>query len=65
MTDREKAQRFYDALKRIAEGYQTPDELREDSEDDFGCDYEDALEMSYENLQFEAANAIEGIERPA
>lgn len=59
--------KLYDALKRIAKGYQTPDQLRRNSEKDFGCDYSDALEMAYENLQFEAGAAIRGlrIKRPS
>lgn len=60
----EQQQRMYDTLKRIARGYQTPDQLRRNSERDFGCEFEDALEMSYENLQQEAENAIKGVRRP-
>lgn len=45
---------YYDTLKRIAKGYQTPDQLRRNSERDFGCRYHEALEMTYENLQMEA-----------
>lgn len=55
---------YYDTLKRIAKGYQTPDQLRRNSERDFGCRYHEALEMTYENLQMEAANAIRGKRRP-
>ena len=60
----EQQQRMYDTLKRIAREYQTPDQLRRNSERDFGCDYEDALEMAYENLQQEAESAIKGVRRP-
>lgn len=57
-------QRYYDALKRISKGYQTPDQLRRNSEKDFGCDYISALEMAYENIQSEAAMAVHGKQRP-
>jgi hypothetical protein len=33
---------YYDTLKRIAKGYQTPDQLRRNSERDFGCRYHEA-----------------------
>jgi len=55
---------YYDALKRIAKNYQTPDQLRRNSERDFGCSYHEALEMAYENLQWEASRAIHGKRRP-
>ncbi len=57
-------QAYYDALKRIAKNYQTPDQLRRNSERDFGCNYHEALEMAYENLQWEASRAIHGKRRP-
>jgi hypothetical protein len=57
-------QLYYDTLKRIAKGYQTPDQLRRNSERDFGCSFSDALEMTYENLQNDAARAIHGKRRP-
>ncbi len=53
--------RLYATLRRIAKGYQTPDQLRRRSEKDWGVGYEEALEMAYENLQQEAANAIHGL----
>ena len=55
---------YYDALKRISKNYQTPDQLRRNSERDFGCSYHEALEMAYENLQWEAARTIKGKRRP-
>lgn len=55
---------YYDALKRIARGYDTPEKLRRNSESNWGCTYEEALEMTYENLQAEAARAIHGKRRP-
>jgi hypothetical protein len=48
-------QLYFDALKRIAKSYQTPDQLRRNAEKQYGCSYHKALEMAYENLQAEAA----------
>lgn len=42
------------ALKEIR-SYQSPEKLRRDSEKDWGLEYEEALEMSYENMQATAA----------
>ena len=49
------------ALKRIGKGYDTVKQLRKDSTGRWGLDFEEALEMSYENLQLEARLAIRGI----
>jgi hypothetical protein len=49
------------ALERIAEGYQAPDELRENCDEDYGFGFEETIEMSYENIQREAATAIKGV----
>lgn len=59
----EQQQRLYDALKRITQ-YDTPTRLKKDSRGDWGLDYEEALEMSYENIQEEAKSALKGIKRP-
>lgn len=56
-------QRFYIALKRIL-AYMTPDQLRRQSERTYGLSFEEALEMSYENLQNEAIAALTGYRRP-
>lgn len=55
--------RLYDTLKRIAKGYQTPAQIRRECEREkhFGPDYEEYLEMAYENIQQLAANAIRGV----
>jgi hypothetical protein len=49
------------ALSKIANDYQTPEELRRNPKDDYGLDldYEEALEMSYKNMQGEAQHAME------
>jgi len=41
--------------------YQTPDKLRRDSEKDWGVDFEEAIEMAYENIQGIAKYAVKGI----
>lgn len=58
------AQRYYDALKRIAREYQTPDQLRRHA-GQYGCSFVEELEMSYENIQGVAEHAIKGRRRPA
>lgn len=52
---------MYNALKQIAKEYQTPKQLRHDSEKDWGVGFEEALEMSYENIQQTASQAIKGV----
>jgi soluble cytochrome b562 len=41
--------------------YQTPDKLRRDSEKDWGVEFEEALEMAYENIQTTAKYAVKGV----
>lgn len=53
--------KMYEALRRIAKDYQTPTQLRRTCERDYGLDYEDALEMAYENIRNEAKRAIKGM----
>lgn len=48
---------FLNALVRIA-NYQTSEKLRQNSENDYGLDYKDALEMAYENMQEDAKAAL-------
>jgi hypothetical protein len=55
-------QRYFDALKRIT-NYQTTAQLCRRA-GQYGCEYVDELEMSYENIQQEAKNAIKGRRRP-
>lgn len=57
--------RYYDALKRIARDYSSPEKIRRTAERQYGLSPEVALEYAYENLQSEAANAIKGKRRPA
>lgn len=57
-------QRYYDILKHIARNYQTPDQLRRNSEKEYGLDAEEAIEYAYENVIFDAQRAIKGKRRP-
>jgi hypothetical protein len=56
-------QYYYDKLKKIARGYQTAAQLRRKA-GQYGLSHVEELEMSYENLQTEAALAIKGKRRP-
>ena len=55
--------RYFDALKRITK-YQSPEHLRKHSERDWGLNFEEALEMAYENVVGDARRAIKGKRRP-
>jgi hypothetical protein len=55
--------KMYDALKTIAKGYQTPEQLRRSSKDQFGLGYEECLEMAYENIQMLAKEATRNVRR--
>lgn len=57
----QQIRRMYDALNTIAKGYQTPKQLRKESKGQYGLDFEEAIEMSYENIQLEAKSAIKGV----
>jgi soluble cytochrome b562 len=41
--------------------YQTPDKLHRDSKKDWGVEFEEALEMAYENIQSTAKYAVKGV----
>ena len=62
ITEKQKAQfnSMLEALKAI-KAYQSPSKLRNDSEKDWGLEYEEALEMSYENIQATATLACKNI----
>lgn len=55
--------RMYAALKRITQ-YQSPERLRRSSRKEWGLDYEEALEGSYENVIQEAKDGIKGVRLP-
>ncbi|MGJ1352369.1 hypothetical protein ACR79P_08380 [Sphingobacterium spiritivorum] len=49
------------ALKTISKSFQTPVQIRKNSEKDYGLDFVDALEMSYENIQVLAKSASKNV----
>lgn len=49
------------ALTQIANYYQTPSQIRKDSKKDYGLDFEEAIEMAYENIQILAKQSIRGV----
>lgn len=55
--------RMYDALITIANGYQTPDQLKRNSKNQYGLGYEETLEMAYENIQQLAKEATRHVRR--
>jgi len=57
-------QMYFDTLKRIAKGYMTTEQLERRAEKEYGVTYHEALEMSYDNIQGAAADAIRGKRRP-
>ena len=50
------------ALHRIR-SYMTPEQLRKRCDREYGLQYEEALEMAYENVIGEAASALKGMRR--
>ena len=57
------AQRYYDALRKIAREYMTPEQCARHAAS-YGCSPEEMIEMSYENIQNVAEVAIKGKRRP-
>ena len=62
ITEKQKRQfnLMLNALKKI-KAYQSPEKLRKDSSKDWGLDFEEAIEMAYENIQGEAAFACKNV----
>jgi hypothetical protein len=56
--------RYFDALRRIAKDYLPAERILRDGQKLYGVDGEEALVMSYQNIQDEAAAAIRGRRRP-
>lgn len=48
-------------LLSLAKDYQTPNQLRKSAAKSYGLYYEEALEMSYENMQAAAKTAVAGV----
>ena len=57
---KENYNRMLHTLKRIST-YRTPEQLRRNSEREYGISVEEALEYAYENIQQEAKYATNGI----
>lgn len=64
MSNEEKIYLLHAALKKIA-SYDTTERLRKNSSKDWGLDYDEALEMAYENMQAEATTALKGFRLPS
>lgn len=58
---REQFNRMRAALKRIATGYQTPEQLRRSAMREYGIDGAEAIDYAYENIQQEAGRAVSGV----
>lgn len=63
ITEKQRLQfnRMLTVLKNIAKGYQTPDQLKRNCDKQYGLEYEETLEMAYENIQSDAASGSKGI----
>lgn len=55
--------RFAHALRRIT-AYMTPSQLRRECGRSYGLEYEESLEMAYENVLGEANAALKGYRPP-
>lgn len=65
MTEKQKFQfnLMLSTLRKIGKGYMTPQKIRRDIEKGHPLDYDEYLEMAYENIQSEALTAIKGIKQ--
>ena len=63
MTDLQRIQfnNMRNALIVISRKYMTTNQIRKQSEKDYGLDYGEALEMAYENVQSIAKEAVKGV----
>lgn len=48
-------------LRGISNGFSTPGQLRRECGSRYGLEYEETLEMSYENIQMVARGAARGV----
>jgi hypothetical protein len=49
------------ALIQIHKDYQTPSQLRRDCKGDYGLEFEETIEMAYENIQHLAKSMVKGV----
>lgn len=61
----EKQAQQFNAMRRelikISKGYMTTNQMRKNSEKQFGLDFEECIEMTYDNIQSGAAYAVKGV----
>lgn len=61
---KKQAQQFNNMLgilKKIYREYQKPSQIRKDSQKNYGLDFEEAIEMAYENIQNEAKLSVKNV----
>ena len=51
------------ALIQIHKDFQTPTQLQRDCKGDYGLDFEETIEMAYENIQSLAKSIVKGIKQ--
>lgn len=57
----EQFNRMAKTLRKISKMYQNIDQIKRNSGKDWGLDYEEALEMAYENMQQDAHTGVKGV----
>ena len=60
-TQQKQFNRMLEALRRIANEYQTPQQLKKGGAESFGLEPSEAIEMAYENIQEDAKAAVKGV----
>jgi len=58
---REQFNKMRKSLIKISKVYQTTSQLKRNSVKDFGLNWDEAIEMAYENIQGEALFACKGV----
>ena len=48
-------------LLRISKQYMSSQKLRKESEGEYGLEFEESIEMAYDNIQGEAKSAVKGV----
>ena len=59
--EKRKYMQMWRALKIIARDYQTPAQIKRSAGKEYGLEYEESLEMSYENIQQVAKNGLKRV----
>lgn len=55
--------RMLDTLKKISKDYMTTEQLRSKSEKMYGLEFEECIEMVYDNIQSDAQSACKNVKR--